>query len=166
MNRLELLNQWLEMTNHNLYCYSKDFLMNEPKEEYKEEWKKEKEKSKLIKEFIEEEIIKLEKGEDVNMNKENELLNKYESVILVDPKIKEIDRQKVIDKIEKFLKNNGKVENVENLGKKKLAYEVKKNKEAYYYVINFEATKETVEELERMYRIIDEILKFIVVKRD
>ena len=51
------------------------------------------------------------------------------------------------------------------MGKRKLAYEIKKNKEAYYMQINFESEPEAITELERIYRITDEILKFITIKK-
>ena len=47
-----------------------------------------------------------------------------------------------------------------------MAYEVRKHNEAYYYVIYFESEPDFIIELERNYRIIDEIIKFIVVKQD
>ena len=47
-----------------------------------------------------------------------------------------------------------------------LAYEVKKQNQGYYYVINFELKSEDIYELERIYRITDEILKFIVVRKE
>ena len=52
------------------------------------------------------------------------------------------------------------------MGKRKLAYEVKKNSEGYYVLINFEANPEFIAELERVYRITDGILKFIVVRKE
>ena len=64
------------------------------------------------------------------------------------------------------INNDGKVEKVEELGKKRLAYEVKKNKEGYYVVINFEANPELISELERNYRIMDEVIKFITVRAE
>ena len=51
-------------------------------------------------------------------------------------------------------------------GMKKLAYDIKKNKEGNYVVINFEAKPELIKELERIYRITDEVIKFIVVRKD
>ena len=51
------------------------------------------------------------------------------------------------------------------MGKKKLAYEVQKNKEGIYMVFNFEATPDSIEELQRNYRITDDILKFMTVKK-
>ena len=65
-----------------------------------------------------------------------------------------------------IINNDGKVEKVEELGKKRLAYEVKKNKEGYYVVINFEANPELISELERNYRIMDEVIKFITVRAE
>ena len=52
------------------------------------------------------------------------------------------------------------------MGKKKLAYEIKKNTEATYMLFNFEAKPESIAELERNYRIMDDILKFIVVRKE
>ena len=49
---------------------------------------------------------------------------------------------------------------------KKLAYEVKKNKEGTYLFFNFEAKPDSIIELERVYRITDEVIKFIVVKKE
>ena len=65
-----------------------------------------------------------------------------------------------------MINKNGKVESVEEMGKRKLAYEVKKNKEGYYVLFNFDAEPASIAELERNYRITDEIIKFITVKKD
>ena len=68
-------------------------------------------------------------------------MNKYESVIIISPKVDEE-------------------------GLKTLAYEIKKNKEAHYMLFTFEAEPSSIAELERIYRITDEILKFIVVRKE
>ena len=52
------------------------------------------------------------------------------------------------------------------MGKRKLAYEIKKNSEGIYVLINFEANPTLIKELERVYRITDEVIKFIVVRKD
>lgn len=78
----------------------------------------------------------------------------------------EEQRNKVIDAIKNYLNENGKITNTEDLGQKKLAYEIRKYNEAYYYIIEFDAKPEKIMELERMYRINDNILKFIVVRQD
>ena len=93
-------------------------------------------------------------------------MNKYESVIIVNSKLDEEIRQAVVNKIEKFIKDNGILESRENKGKKTLAYPIKDNTEAYYYIFNFETEADNIAELERIYKITDEIIKFIVVKKD
>ena len=93
-------------------------------------------------------------------------MNKYESVIIIDPNVAEEGLKKLETKFSDIINNDGKVESVEELGLKKLAYEIKKNSEAYYMVINFEANPSLVAELERIYRITDEVIKFIVVRKE
>lgn len=93
-------------------------------------------------------------------------MNKYETVILISNQITKEQRNNVITKIKKIINENGEVTKTEDIGEKKLAYEVRKHTKAFYYVINFESKAEFIAELERNYRIIDEILKFIVVRQE
>ena len=90
-------------------------------------------------------------------------MNKYETIMIL-TKDNEKLRKDAIEKIENYIKEKGKLESSDDMGLKKLAYEVKKNKEGYYYLINFEMRPDDIYELERIYRITDEILKFIIVK--
>ena len=93
-------------------------------------------------------------------------MNKYESVIIVNPNVDEADLKALEEKFTGLINENGKVESVENMGKKKLAYEIKKFKEATYMLFNFEANPDSISELERVYRITDDIIKFIVVRKE
>lgn len=93
-------------------------------------------------------------------------MNKYESVIIINPNLEGEAIKALVEKFSNLINNNGKVESVEEVGKKKLAYEIKKNKEGYYIVIKFESKPEAITELERVYRITDEVIKFIVVKEE
>lgn len=92
-------------------------------------------------------------------------MNKYESIIIVNPSLDEEGLKALEDKFTGLINTSGKVESVENLGKKTLAYQIKKNKEAFYIQFNFEANPDLIEELQRVYRITDEVLKFIVIKK-
>ena len=92
-------------------------------------------------------------------------MNKYESVIIINPVLSEESVKALEAKITELINANGKVEKVDILGKKRLAYEINKNREGIYAVINFEANPDSIKELERVYRITDEIMKFIVVKQ-
>lgn len=93
-------------------------------------------------------------------------MNKYETVFIINPNVEDAGVKALIEKFSNLINNDGKVEKVDELGKKKLAYEIKKNKEGNYVVINFEANPELIKELERIYRITDEVIKFIVVRKD
>ena len=91
-------------------------------------------------------------------------MNKYESVIIINPSVDEDKLKSLVEKFSDLINKNGKVEKVDTLGKKKLAYEVKKNREGIYVVFYFEAEPTLISELERNYRITDEVIKFIVIK--
>ena len=93
-------------------------------------------------------------------------MNKYESIIIVNPNVDEEGLKALEEKFTGLINENGKVETVENMGKKKLAYEIKKFSDGTYLSFNFEAKPASIAELERIYRITDEILKHIVVKKD
>ena len=93
-------------------------------------------------------------------------MNKYETVFIINPNIEDAGVKTLIEKFSNLINHDGKVGKVEELGKKTLAYEIRKHKEGNYVVINFEAKPELIKELERIYRITDEVIKFIVVKTD
>lgn len=93
-------------------------------------------------------------------------MNKYESVIIINPNCTEEAVKALESKFTGIINENGKVESVENIGKKRLAYEIKKNKEGIYMLINFEAKPDSITELERNYRITDDVIKFIVVRKE
>ncbi len=93
-------------------------------------------------------------------------MSKYESVIIINPSVDEAGIKALIQKFTDIINNEGKVDSVEELGNKKLAYEINKNKEGYYVIFNFNAKPELIAELERNYRIEDNVIKFITVKKE
>lgn len=93
-------------------------------------------------------------------------MNKYESIIIINPSLEEQGMKEVITKFTDLINDNGKVENVDEIGRKKLAYEIKKQSEGYYVVYTFEANPEFISELERIYRITDNVMKFITVRKE
>lgn len=93
-------------------------------------------------------------------------MNQYESVIIINPSVEEQGIKDLVKEFTDLINQNGTVASVEELGKRKLAYEVKKNKEGYYVVFTFEAKLDSIAELERNYRIHDDIIKFIVVRKE
>ena len=93
-------------------------------------------------------------------------MNKYESVIIVNLNLEEESVKNLIKKFSDLINTDGTVASVEEKGKRKLAYEIKKQKEGFYIVFKFEAKPELISELERNYRITDEVMKFIVIKEE
>ena len=93
-------------------------------------------------------------------------MNKYESVIIINPNVDEEGMKALISRFTDLINSDGKVEKVDELGKRKLAYEVKKNTEGFYVVFYFEANADLIAELERNYRITDEVIKFMTIKQD
>ena len=94
------------------------------------------------------------------------IMNKYESVIIINPSVDDEGIKSLITRFTDIINNDGKLEKTEELGKKRLAYEINKNKEGFYVVFNFEAKPELIAELERNYRIEDNVMKFITVKNE
>lgn len=93
-------------------------------------------------------------------------MNKYESVIIINPTVDEEGVKALVSRFTDLINTDGKVEKVDDLGKRRLAYEVKKQKEGYYQVFYFESNPEVIKELERNYRITDEVIKFMTIKVD
>ena len=91
-------------------------------------------------------------------------MNKYESVVIVNPNLEEESIKNLIKKFSDLINTDGNVTSVEEMGKRKLAYEIRKNKEGFYIVIKFEAKPELIAELERNYRITDDVIKFMTIK--
>ena len=93
-------------------------------------------------------------------------MNKYESVIIINPSVDEEKEKALVAQFTDLINGDGKLEKVEDMGKRKLAYEVKKNSEGIYKVFYFEANPTLIAELERVYRITDEVIKFINIRVD
>ena len=91
-------------------------------------------------------------------------MNKYESVIIINPSVDEEGIKSLVQKFTDLINTDGKLEKADELGRKKLAYEIQKNTEGFYVVFYFEANPNLISELERVYRITDEIIKFMTIK--
>ena len=93
-------------------------------------------------------------------------MNKYETIFMINPSVEDAGVKGLIEKFSNIINSDGKVESVEEMGMKKLAYEINKQTEGNYVLITFEAAPTLINELERVYRITDEVMKFIVVRKD
>lgn len=91
----------------------------------------------------------------------------YETMFVVKPTLTQEEITTKIDFYKTAIVNNGgEISATLDMGMRNLAYEIKKNKRGYYFVIYFKAEPKLVLELERLYRINEDILRFIVIKYD
>lgn len=94
-------------------------------------------------------------------------MNKYELAVVLTTKIEDEERAASIEKIKEVIARfGGVVTNVDEWGKKRLAYEIQKMKEGYYYFIQFEGETTVPAELEERLRIEETVLRFLCVKQD
>lgn len=97
---------------------------------------------------------------------ENKEIKNYEAVIILKGTFTNEEYQEALEKVKKYMKDLIEIEKVEKIGLKRLAYEVKQNSQGYYVVIYFKSKVENIKELERFFRIDENVLKFIIVKKD
>ena len=94
-------------------------------------------------------------------------MTKYELVLVVNAKIEDEERAAVVEKAKNYIaRYNGNVTEVEEWGKKRLAYEIQKMREGYYYFIQFEADTDCPAEVEKHVRIMDNVLRYLIVKKE
>lgn len=92
-------------------------------------------------------------------------MNKYELALVVDAKIEEDARVATVEKAKDYVtKFGGTITEVEEWGKKKLAYEIQKMREGYYYFIQFDADAACPAEVEKRVRIMDNVLRYLIVR--
>lgn len=94
-------------------------------------------------------------------------MSKYELALVVNAKIEDEAREAVVEKAKGYVaRYGGTVTEVEEWGKKRLAYEVQKMREGFYYFIQFEADATCPAEVERHVRIMDNVLRYLIVKKE
>ena len=94
-------------------------------------------------------------------------MHKYELAVVVSAKIEDDARAEVVDKCKALIERfGGQITNVDDWGKKKLAYEIDKMNEAFYYFIQFDAEGTVPAELESRVRILDNVIRYLCVRRD
>lgn len=94
-------------------------------------------------------------------------MRKYETIFILDPDLEEEQSQSVVEKIKGIItQTQGEILKVEDWGKRKLAYEVKKKPKGHYFLIHFLGSSALLSELERNFRVMDAVIKFQSVRLD
>jgi small subunit ribosomal protein S6 len=93
-------------------------------------------------------------------------LNQYEIAVLYHPDL-EVDLSKAEDRVKKIITDNkGKVTATDNWGKRKLAYQIKRNEHAIYVFYTVELPPESVNRIESTLNITDEVIRFLITRPD
>jgi len=91
----------------------------------------------------------------------------YEIIFIVRPDVPEEDVDKLIAQMESVVTNTGsKVEKVEKMGRRRLAYRVHRQREGFYVFFRLEGLGETVKEFERRLKVTDTVIKYLTVRID
>ena len=94
-------------------------------------------------------------------------MNKYELTVVLNVKLEDEERAAAIEKVKGYITRfGGTVTNVDEWGKKRLAYEIQKMKEGFYYFVHFEAESTVPGEVEQRIRIMDNVLRYLCVKQE
>ena len=94
-------------------------------------------------------------------------MNKYELAVVVSAKAEDDVREKTIEQVKEYITRfGGTVTGVEECGKKKLAYEIQKMTEGFYYFVQFESDANCPNEVEQNIRIMENVIRFLCVKKE
>ncbi|BBF44514.1 SSU ribosomal protein S6p [Lachnospiraceae bacterium KM106-2] len=94
-------------------------------------------------------------------------MNKYELALVVNAKIEDEARTATVEKVKELIATfGGTVTNVDEWGKKRLAYEIQKMKEGFYYFIQFESDSNCPNEIEQRVRIMESVIRYLCIRQD
>ena len=94
-------------------------------------------------------------------------MQKYELVVVMNGNLEDDERSAAMERVSGYITRfGGNITNVDDWGKKKLAYEIQKMSEAYYTVVTFEAPLEAPAQIEENIRIMEQVIRFLIVKQE
>lgn len=94
------------------------------------------------------------------------MVNKYETIFIINSEIGEENTKALVEKFKNLLETSAQLESIDEWGKRRLAYEIDDRSEGYYVMANFSAESSFPHELERVYKITDGIIKYLVIRKD
>jgi small subunit ribosomal protein S6 len=94
-------------------------------------------------------------------------VRKYETVFIVRPDLEEEKTVEAVEKFKSLIENNGgEIASIDKWGKRRLAYEIDGAREGFYVVSKFNADSAAASELDRVFKISDEILRHLIIRED
>ncbi len=93
------------------------------------------------------------------------LSQKYETVMVLNPKLGEEAIKELVEKFKALISENGTIDSEEEWGNRRLAYEIDDQTEGYYYLVNFTSEPSFPAELDRRYKITDGVMRTLIVAK-
>lgn len=94
------------------------------------------------------------------------MLKKYETIFIINSEVGEENTKALVEKFKVMIETSAQLESIDEWGKRKLAYEIQDKNEGYYVLVNFSSSPDFPAELERVYKITEGILKYIIINKD
>lgn len=94
-------------------------------------------------------------------------MKKYELAVVVSAKLEDEERAATVEKVKEVITRfGGTVTDVDDWGKRKLAYEIQKMREGFYYFVHFESDGTCPAEVEKRVRIMENVIRYLCVRQD
>lgn len=90
-------------------------------------------------------------------------MRKYEAMFVLKTNLEPEVKEKLMNKFKGIIEADGEIEKLDEWGNKKLAYEIDKNVEGYYVLVNFKSSTEVPKELDRNFKIADQVMRHMIV---
>jgi small subunit ribosomal protein S6 len=94
------------------------------------------------------------------------ITSRYETIFILSSKLNEEATAAAVEKFKALIEQHGTIGEVDEWGKRRLAYEIDDQEEGYYVLINFESAPDFPAELDRVYRITDGVLRSLIICKD
>ena len=91
-------------------------------------------------------------------------MRKYEVMYIIRPDIEQEAVQAAVEKFQGIIQNGGEITKHDVMGKRRLAYEINKIRDGVYVLVNFTSTPDVITELERVMKISDEVIRYLITK--
>lgn len=92
-------------------------------------------------------------------------MNIYENIVILDAALADEEAEAAITRVKELIAGHGgEVLKVDVWGKRKLAYEIKKQKKGLYVVLLYKTPPATIKKLEEFYKVFDAVLKYMIIK--
>ncbi|WP_054958306.1 30S ribosomal protein S6 [Paenibacillus dakarensis] len=89
-------------------------------------------------------------------------MRKYEVMYIIRPDLEQEAVQATVEKFQGIISNGGEITKHDVMGKRRLAYEIKKFRDGVFVLVNFNGTPEVIAELERLMKISDEVIRYLI----